>query len=276
MAPNGVFDAAVIEPLIRETIQFSERETPMSLMTPRGLKVRLELSWAFGLLARLWGKDPRTDAFRVLKTCEAIESVPAVLCFIGGIVASWNKGWPAWSIPLGQVAGATLGLLLTQMGLFLIIRPIGLLFLGSIWSWTSGYGILLTLTLTNAWMTRGWQGPLWWVLGIFATTIAVKMILEWGFVALRWRIGGKESAFTSSEVNFFNAYRLHASRMGASQELDVSDEEIASGMWRECLLDYAAKYPEAVNRFPNQEEIAALIGGDIWSRQLRILVENGK
>lgn len=39
----------------------------MALFTPRGLKVRLPMSYAFALIARVY---PRSDAFRVLQLTE--------------------------------------------------------------------------------------------------------------------------------------------------------------------------------------------------------------
>ena len=54
---------------------------------------------------------------------------------------------------------------------------------------------------------------------------------------------------SQAEINFFNAYRLHADRLGLTRDIEVSDAEVASGGWKACLEDYAQKYPEAVARF---------------------------
>jgi len=224
----------------------------MALMTPRGLKIRLELPWAFGLMARLWTNDPRTDAFRVLKTCEAIEEVPSVIAYAAALTAALCAAWPPWSITLAMLTGAVLGTLLTQFGLFTLIRPLGLLFLGYFWSWISGYGLLLVAGLVAAWAAQGWQGPLWWFAGIFASFLArhgVDSVFQFRF----YRLLGQP--FTAAEVNFFNAYRLHADRLGLARDLQVSDAEIETGDWRECLLDYAVKWPEAVARFPDKHEL---------------------
>ncbi len=55
-----------------------------------------------------------------------------------------------------------------------------------------------------------------------------------------------------AEVNFFNAYRLHADRLGAPQSTEVTKDEINTKHWKQCLDDYEEKYPEAVARFANQ------------------------
>lgn len=47
-------------------------------MTPRGLKIRIEIPIGFTLIARLWKCDLNIDAFRVLKTVERLEHNPSV------------------------------------------------------------------------------------------------------------------------------------------------------------------------------------------------------
>ncbi len=54
---------------------------------------------------------------------------------------------------------------------------------------------------------------------------------------------------SESEVNFFNAFRLNADRLGLPRSLEVTENEIATGGWEKCLEDYAAKHPEAVTSF---------------------------
>ncbi|HNQ23005.1 MAG TPA: hypothetical protein PKK06_07920 [Phycisphaerae bacterium] len=221
----------------------------MGLMTPRGLKVRLELPWAFGLLARLWIKNAKTDAFRVLKTCEAIEEAPEVLALVAGfVVVVWGEQLPVWTIPLALVLGRVAGILLTQLGFIVVVRSTGLLFLAHIFSYVCGYGVLFVAEVPIVVYFRSWVGAMWWVAGLILSEI-VAFFVEHPFVSWHNRVIGQP--FTSSEINFFIAYRLHAQRLGISQDLDVSDAEVEDGAWRSCLLDYATKYPKAVLRFPS-------------------------
>lgn len=56
-------------------------------------------------------------------------------------------------------------------------------------------------------------------------------------------------ALTTSEKNFFNAYRLHANRLGKTTDITVSDEELKEENWNPVFEDLATKWPEVVNRF---------------------------
>lgn len=211
--------------------------------TPKGLKVRLDIPLGFTLLARLWRKDPNTDAFRVLKTCEGLECIRPLFGFIGGIVAL-IAGPNLWYVPLGIVIGSLIGSILTAFGLFII--P-GLPTIGVLFSWGIGYGIFTLLGIAVAWFLRGWLFAVAWLGGFIAAYIFVLFIFE----ALITSFYSKQIGYpvTSQEINFINAYRLHADRLVMPHNLDVPDEEIAAGFWEECLQDYGAKYPEAVARF---------------------------
>jgi len=93
---------------------------------------------------------------------------------------------------------------------------------------------------------QGWQTAAGWIGGWIAGFIA-EQIVEILFIRSNAKATGM--AFTSSEINFFNAYRLHADRLGLTRDITVSHDEIASGLWEKCLDDYGTKCPEAVARF---------------------------
>jgi hypothetical protein len=149
-----------------------------------------------------------------------------------------------WYVPLGIVVGSILGKVLTAFGLFII--P-GLPSVGVIFSWAIGYGVFTLIGIAIAWILRGWIFSVAWLGGFIAEYIIVCFMLE-GMIMYYYskRIG---YPVTTQEINFFNAYRLHADRLGMSRNLYVPDEEIATGHWEGCLQDYGAKYPEAVARF---------------------------
>lgn len=58
----------------------------MPVWTPRGLKIRFEPQYAFSLLARIWTRDERQDAYAVLKTTEAIEEVDGLLALVFALI----------------------------------------------------------------------------------------------------------------------------------------------------------------------------------------------
>lgn len=214
----------------------------MSIMTPRGLKIRLDESWAFSLIARVWKADSRTDAFRVLKTCEAIESVPSVLSYISGIAVAFGYPDSPWCIPIAILAGRVAGLCLTRLGLFIVLQPTGVLRLALVWSYIGGYGILLLGGLVAVYIAGGWPAVVMWMVGYPLVVVATSC----GELALVMLL---RHPLLIAETNFFNAYRLHAQRLGLTLEISVEDGEMASGDWEECLQDYAVKHPEAVAQF---------------------------
>ncbi|MBI4651639.1 hypothetical protein HY745_10220 [Candidatus Desantisbacteria bacterium] len=77
-----------------------------------------------------------------------------------------------------------------------------------------------------------------WVITFFIELLQTKRI---------YNLGGH--AFTASERNFFNAYRLHASRMGVTTNIDVADEELKEEYYMKSLEELSYKWPEVVNRF---------------------------
>ncbi|MDP6438580.1 MAG: hypothetical protein QGH74_03000 [Candidatus Brocadiia bacterium] len=212
-------------------------------MTPRGLKIRLDIPRGFTLLARLWQKDNHTDAFRVLKTCEGLEYIPSILGFVAGLIGLVVGSSP-WHVLLAIVLGTVLGKVLTMFGMFRIPR---LPPLATLWSWAAGYGIFTLVGVAASWLSRGWEFAAFWVAGHVAAFIASTFVLE----PMRTRHYKERMGYplTQSEINFFNAYRLRADRLGVTRDTEVSDSEVASGGWQACLEDYETKYPEAVARF---------------------------
>jgi len=211
--------------------------------TPRGLEINIDVPTGFALLARLWVRDPKTDAFRVLKTVEGLEHIPSVAGFIGAFIGLWAGSAP-WHVAGGLVLGNIFGKLVTMFGAFIV--P-GLPTLATWWSWVSGYGLLIGLGAAFAWFLKGWEYATAWIVGsMLAFVISMLFIEPSRMKYYKAKIG---VPLGQSEVNFFNAYRLHADRLGLSHSIEIAPDEIQSGKWQDCLEDFAGKYPEAVSRF---------------------------
>ncbi len=211
----------------------------MSFMTPRGLKIRIEIPYAFALMARL---APKRSAFRVLKTVEGLEQIPPIFGFIAAFYVLLTS--PAiflliYSIVIGRVIGT----LIIWFGLFII--P-GLTQIATIVSYLSGYGILLTISVVTSFLIIGWQGVLA-LIGGWLISMLASGIIQWTIGWVRSKQIGQP--ITQSEINFFNAYRLHADACGVTPDLVLSQEEEQSGKWLACLEEYASNYPQAVSRF---------------------------
>jgi hypothetical protein len=211
----------------------------MAIFTPRGLKIRLDIPYSFGLMSRLF---PTVPAFTILKTAEGIENVPAVLAMLAGLIAFAIHLPPIWVFAFAIAAGYS-GVLINTFGLYFapcIVR------LGTAYSYFAGFGILLVLVAAVGWLTVGWLG----VAAFFSARVAAALlgwIHDFHFTQRSHALTGQ--SLTTSERSFFNAYRLHASRLGVTTDLELSDDEYQEDSWRPCFEDLAARYPEVVRRF---------------------------
>ncbi len=211
----------------------------MAIFTPRGLKIRLPFNYAFALIARLY---PKIDAFKVLKTTEGLESIPSLIIFVVGLICFYLRLSP-FEIGVYVFVASIAGFLIILFGLYII--P-GLDYLGTFYSYISGFGILLILLAVYGFITVGWQGVLIFFIARFLSGI-VKMVMEMMQVKKNHsKIG---LALTLSETNFLNAYRLHASKLGKTTNITVSDEELKEENWKPVFEDLATKWPEVVRRF---------------------------
>ncbi|MBI4480165.1 MAG: hypothetical protein HY651_09100 [Acidobacteria bacterium] len=211
----------------------------MALYTPRGLKLRLPASIAFALMARLY---PKVDAFTVLKTTEGLEASPAMLAFLTGMV-SFYLGLDELHVALYVFIVSVLGRMVTMFGLFVI--P-GIPTLGTLYSYVSGFGLLLIVLGAYGLYSVGWKGVVAFFAGKYTAGMVSYAIEAWNTKRIYSKSG---LPATLSEINFFNAYRLHASEIGQPTDIALSDSELKEENWKECFEDLALRWPEVVARF---------------------------
>jgi multidrug transporter EmrE-like cation transporter len=211
----------------------------MAIYTPRGLKIRLPTDYAFTLIARLY---PRVDAFEVLKTTEGLESLPQAFAFATGLISFLLKLSPVQiglAVFVVTVAIATM----TRYGLYIFPNFVKV---GTVYSHISGFGILLIVLCGLGFFLVDWKGVLaFFIARLFAGVM--NLILNWRETNYYYSELG--DAITASERNFINAYRLHASRLGITIDVAVSEEEMNEGKWQLVLTDLAWKWPKVVDRF---------------------------
>jgi hypothetical protein len=211
----------------------------MAIYTPRGLKIRIAVPYAFGLMARL---HPKVTPFRILKTTEGIESLPGMFAFVAGLVA-FSLHLPPTQIALivgiCQLAGAVIN----ALGLYIIPGLVGL---GTLYSYISGYGIYLIAVIITGFLLGGWQAVAAFFVGKIIASI-IGQVLEFWQTRRYHKMTGH--AFTGSEVSFFNAYRLHASRIDVTTDIDLSDRELEEENWGATFQRFAMEWPEVVQRF---------------------------
>lgn len=211
----------------------------MAIYTPRGLKIRLPLPYVFGLLSRL---SPKVSAFRVLKTTEGIESLPGMLAFVGGIISFLAHLAPlhiGLIVAIAQFAGS-LG---NRFGFY---RIPGLVPLGTSFSYIEGYGPFFVIILVIGISTSNWVGVAAFLAGKIVGGVISFSVELWLMSRLR-RPGCK--GLTPSDLNFFAAYRLHASRIGVTTSVGLKDEEIEETHWMPTFVDLAMNWPKVVARF---------------------------
>lgn len=211
-------------------------------MTPRGLKIRIDIPTGFTLLSRLWENDPKTDAFRVLKTSEGLESIP----FFAGFHRCFH-----WSVLRLSILACSCWSCHRQRAWYIAYYVWRICY-----TWPPHYCHLVELDV-RLWATyRCWPRICLGIEGVGVCGLDRRSIYRFRNFecihpmapndVLQKKVG---VPFTQSEINFFNAYRLHADRLGISHSIEVSEDEIQSGGWQRCLEDFASKYPEAVARF---------------------------
>src|SRR5260221_13982219 len=193
----------------------------MAIYTPRGLKIRLSVDQTFALMSRLY---PEVDAFHILKLTEGLEAVPTMLGLIAGLICFYFKV-SAFQIGILVFVAGLAGELITTFGLFFI--P-GLPKLGELYSYLSGYGIWLLITIVFGFISVGWLGVAAFFIGKFLALGIGARLDMWNMKRIHSKTG---LAPTKSEVNFFNAYRLYANKLGKSTNIDVSQDELKEENW---------------------------------------------
>lgn len=211
----------------------------MQIFTPRGLKIRLDVEYGFALMKRLY---PKVDAFKVLKTTEVLELFPSAAIFIATLIA-FAIGLNPVSIAIVAFSSYIVAFLLTFFGLFII--P-GLPTLGTAYSYMSGFGVAFVILALVGYFTSGLYGVIAFFIGRISAGI-VCYILD--FISAKQAFNKTGLMLWSSEKNFLNAYRLHADKLGISNNMTVSSIEMQEENWMDCFEDLARKYPQVISRF---------------------------
>lgn len=132
--------------------------------------------------------------------------------------------------------GAVTGTMIVRYGLFVI--P-GLPTL-SLWWIHVPWLARVVAPLVAAHGVRGSSGVWLWLAAYLAATVTHYGLDFFMSSRIHKRAG---IIATFSELAFFQAYRLHASGLGESTNIDLTPEELASNRWREVALLYAEGYP---------------------------------
>jgi hypothetical protein len=211
----------------------------MAIFTPKGLKIRLSTDLAFTYIARL---QPKFTAFQVLKTVEGIELIPSTFALVTGLYLFFNNYSPI-DIAIYVGVATLIGGLITTFGLYVI--PFMVRFVTGL-SYLHGFGIFTIGIITIGLLTVGWTGALFYFIGRYAASFILFIIDTW-----QMKMTHKKTSFamTASERNFFNSYKLLASRVGVTTSLELEDGELESGKWKLPYMMLHTKWPEVTARF---------------------------
>ncbi len=211
----------------------------MAIYTPRGLKIRIEIPYAFALMQRLY---PEITPFRVLKTTEGIEELPSLLSLLAGLVSFALRLSP-YEIVLSVMAAQIAGTLINIFGFY--VFP-GLIALSTAYSYVSGFGVLLVIIFIVGYFLTGLYGVLAFFVGTFSARI-VAFVLH--YFQTKKYMEQVNFPLTASEVHFFNAYRLHAVRVGVTTDIDLPDCELKESNWEHLYTIFSLQWPDIANRF---------------------------
>lgn len=190
---------------------------------------------------------PHRSAFRILKTAEGLDELPAILAFGAGMFVLFHSG-ELWLLGTAIVAARLIGLAYVSVGLFIV--P-GIVALSTLVSYLSGYGLLLIAALVTATLKHGWKVAVAFAV-LWTVGAAAEMAADFLCTYARNKLSGRIVTF--SEVCFRNAFRLHAAAVEKSTDLELTATERIA--WMFCLKEYADNYPRAVERFADDYEQA--------------------
>lgn len=203
----------------------------LAFYTPRGLKIRMDVPYAFTLMSRLY---PKVAPAKVLETTEAFDEVPVAACHLVALVCLVS-GFQMSTTVVATAVGAAVGYFLLSTGLWI---P-GLLTLSNVFSKLT-FLVRIPAMFIVGYLAQGWAGVVAWGLAYLAASIVGTVA---GFMTARSAHKATGFALTTSEMSFFNAFRLHAVALGAASSTEVTQEEQDSGKWQAVAEDYGFKFP---------------------------------
>ncbi len=211
----------------------------MAIFTPSGLKIRLEIPFAFALMSRLY---PKVPAFKILKTTEEIAILPNSIAFAVTIVCLVSNVEPIYII-FNVIIFHIITHIILMFGLF--IFP-GLVIYGKLFNFVWHFGIYYIIIIAVGLIYSSWQGV---VAYFIARLFCVLIDFVIGYFYAKRGIKHLGYPLGLSERDFFSAYCYHASRIGASTDLEVTDFELRKEFYSKSLNQLAREYPKVVARF---------------------------
>lgn len=169
---------------------------------------------------------------------EGLESIPGFLAVLTGLVCFLFHVEPL-KIGFWVCSISIIGYLITVTGFY--VFP-GLPFLSTLYSTFTGFGIYYILIAIIGFFLVGWKGVIAFFIGR-----AIAGLLNTVYGSVESSRVHKEIGFIlcSSERNFVNAYRIYASKIGKSTDVEVSENELNKENWKETFGSYMLQCPSS-------------------------------
>lgn len=200
----------------------------MYIFTPRGLKIKLSISYVFALFSRLY---PKILPYDFLQMVEGVETIPALLISFAAFftVIAFPNMEPKYICAILTLSWA-IGYLMIKAGIYFI--P-GIVMAGSGFAKIHGKGLIFVPLMVLCYFTRTWE---------ITATVAATMAF-WGLIRMA-------ICNDTPERTVICVYQMLAVQCGASTNVDISEEEVNSSReeWLPVLSTYLEAHPEAQPR----------------------------
>ena len=238
-----------------------------NIQTPRRFAIFIPRDYAFALMHRIF---PFVEAFRVLQDTQGLIRTHSATAFLTGVVCFVLRCSPieiaAWTIgiPLAFLALRYYGILCRPLSLWALV----------LFSQLTGYGLFFLLIIIFGLIFVG----IWEVVAFFVARLVLEVItiildqVRGRIFVRRFRFDfGESEAYDKIEhllpvkdkffmprrpyhfyalgFDFFHVFQYHASRIGVSQSLEVSANELDESNWEPTWSEFALKWPELAARY---------------------------
>lgn len=213
--------------------------------TPGGLKIRIPLEVAFSFIARL---HPDRKGIDVLRTTDGLDKFPSFFTDIVVLVLLFYQ-FDLWPVVIGAVLSTLVFTLMVVFGIFTSISNL-------IWRLHRVMPdiVRLAVVFCLSFLIQGIDG-LKITLAALLIAFVIGELVTQIFIAMIFKM-------TISELEFFQAFKYHAQKIGIHLIDQPTDEEIESGKWLVSVADYVSLVPSGIP-LEQQQVIAKVIEQDI-------------
>lgn len=204
----------------------------MTIYTPGGMPISFPMRYAFTLLARLY---PKYRPHKVLKIAEGMDAAPEAVAFLLAFVL--------FSLHLSPLIIFIIVVIVPAMGRYMQINSkyINILVsLGVLFSTIAKFGLASIGLAVFGWYSVSWQGLVAFLSARFLGGI-INTLLEAQARNQRRLVSGVN--YNEFDRCFIDAYRFCADKIGVTQDISASEEELESDRWYLIYIDYSQQNP---------------------------------